>query len=110
MSKKENVLLGRTEVRFRLSHANEPTPRRDAVREKLASTLAVNKGTIVIDNMDTDFGRAATAGLARIYPNPEAAKKQERWYLLKRNAFEGIGEKRKKAAAPAQAPAKKGGK
>jgi small subunit ribosomal protein S24e len=110
VSKKENVLLPRTEVRFKASHANEATPKRESVREKLAGALNVKKDTIVVDSMDSDFGRALTAGYARIYKTADEAKKHERWYLLKRNNFEGIGEKKKKVEAPKAAKPKKGGR
>ncbi|HVL87010.1 MAG TPA: 30S ribosomal protein S24e [Candidatus Thermoplasmatota archaeon] len=109
VSKKENALLKRTEVRFAASHANEPTPKRDAVREKLAGLLSVKKEAIVVDAMESDFGRATTTGYARVYANADEAKKQERWYLLKRNGFD-VGEKRAKAAAAPAASAKKGGR
>ena len=106
IEQKKNPLLARTEVRFQLHHTGEKTPTRDQVREKLAGQLNSKKGLIVIDSMNSAFGRSATRGYARVYDAQEALAKNEPHYLLKRNKLEDLKPKKAKKEA---APAAKGG-
>jgi small subunit ribosomal protein S24e len=102
--KKANPLLARTEVRFVVHHVNEKTPTRDAIREKLAAQLGGKKGNVVVDSMNSVFGRATTKGYARMYDTPEHLAKNEPHYILKRNKLEELKPKKvKKEAAPAAA-------
>ncbi len=94
ISKKENPLLKRTEVRFRAIHMGAATPKRDDVREKLAATLNANKGVVVVDNMVSRFGRGETLGWAKIYKSQEAIPVVERSYLLKRNKLDSLSVKK----------------
>lgn len=106
--KKENPLLGRSEVRFVVRHPNEKTPSRDQIREKLAAQMSSKKGHIVVDSMASEFGVGATRGYARIYGTPEALAKNEPHYILKRNKLEELKPKKeKKVAAPAAKAAPK---
>ena len=102
--KKQNPLLGRWEVRFVVQHPNEKTPSRDAIREKLAGQLNAKKGNVVVDSMNSVFGKATTRGYARIYDSPEQIAKNESHHILKRNKLEELKPKKvKKEAAPAAA-------
>ena len=83
--KKEQPLLARIEVSFRVKHPNESTPKREEVRAELAEKMNVTKGCIVIDNMKADFGKSETAGLAKIYKTENDAKTIERKHILVRN-------------------------
>ena len=83
--KRENRLLDRTEVRFIVHHANQPTPRRENVREELSKALKVQKDRVVVDHMNSSFGVHDTVGYAKIYSKKEIALEVEREYLLKRN-------------------------
>lgn len=85
VSRKENMVIGRTEVAFKAVHSNERTPKRTEIKEKLAELLNVNKGNVVVDNMKSDFGRAESTGYVKIYKNVEDGKGLERDYILKRN-------------------------
>ena len=105
--KKANALLGRTEVKFRISHLGEATPTRENVREKLAGLLGAKKGLIVVDEMHSSFGKGETRGYARVYENQETIGKSEPLHLLKRNKLEELAPKERKTSAPA---AKAGGK
>ena len=101
VSKDENQLLERTEVKFRASHANEGTPQREAVREKLASMLKVPKERVVVDSMESEFGRMATVGYAKVYKSKEAAMKYEREHILIRNKLkQKPGTEKKGSTAP----------
>ena len=83
--KRENRLLDRIEVRFIVHHANQPTPRRENVREELSKTLKVQKDRVIVDHMNSSFGIHDTVGYAKIYSKKEIALEVEREYLLKRN-------------------------
>lgn len=87
--KKENPLLERTEVNFSVEHEGASTPTRDEIRTQLAGTLGVKKDTVIIDRMNTEFGRHTTIGYAKVYNSVESAKKFEKEYLLARNKLEG---------------------
>lgn len=106
--RKQNPLLGRWEVRFVVHHPNEKTPSRDQIREKLAGQMSGKKGNIVVDSMNSVFGKGTTKGYARVYDDPAVLAKNEPHYLLKRNKLEELKPKKvKKEAAPAAKAAPK---
>jgi small subunit ribosomal protein S24e len=86
VSKRENPLLNRTEVYFKVEHPNEKTPKRDAVRGKVAEALKVRREQVVIDYMKSEFGMPVTKGYAKVYKKPEDIEKIEREHIKKRNA------------------------
>ena len=97
ISKKENPLIGRLEVNFKVSHPKEITPGRKTVRDEIASLLKVKKDTIVIDNMKPQFGKPETIGYAKVYKSKNDALQMETKAVLKRNALlEETKEKAKK--------------
>ena len=94
IEKKESPLLSRIEVSFRIKHPKESTPKRNEIRDELATQINVKKNCVVIDNMKPVFGKAETIGFAKIYSSDKEAKELERTHILKRNKFE-IGESKK---------------
>lgn len=98
-SKKENALLQRTEVRFSAEHNAEPTPTRDAVRTAIASALGASKERVIIDNMETEYGKGLSIGYAKVYESDESLKKTESRHMLVRH---GLAEKKTKAKAAAK--------
>jgi len=114
VSKKENQLLDRTEVKFRAVHEKEGTPQREAVREKLSSLLKAPKERVIVDSMESEFGKTETVGYAKVYKTKEAAMKYEREQILVRNKLKEKVKVEKKAPAAASkkaaaAPAPKAG-
>jgi len=99
LSKKENELMDRTEVKFKAVHPKEGTPQRDAVREKVAAMLKASKERVIVDSMDSEFGKTETIGYAKVYKNKEAAMKFEREPILIRNKLKEKKKAEKKAAA-----------
>jgi len=99
VSKKENELLDRTEVNFKAMHPKEGTPQREAVREKLATMMKATKDRVIVDSMDSEFGKMETVGYAKVYKTKEAAMKFEREYVLVRNKLKEKAKVEKKAAA-----------
>lgn len=107
IDQRQNPLLNRKEIKFKILHPKEPTPNRDSARDKIASMSNAKKEQVIIDSLDTTFGKSETTGYAKVYPSKEEAMKNERDYELKRNRQIDDG-KGKKAAAPAPAPAAEG--
>ena len=104
VSKKDNVLLGRTEVRFRIAHVKEKSPDRDSVREKLSAILNEKKDNVIIDSMKAQFGKAECLGYAKVYKTKEGAMRVERDRTLVRNKLK---ERKAKAAKEKTAAPKK---
>ena len=100
ISKKDNVLLGRTEVRFRIAHVKEKSPDRDSVREKLAAILNEKKDHVIIDSMKVQFGKPECLGYAKIYKSKENAMRVERDRTLVRNKLKEKKVKVKTEKAP----------
>ncbi len=94
VSKKENPLLGRLEVNFKITHPREVTPKRKEVRDEIATLLKVQNDKVVIDHMNTDFGRPETLGYAKVYKSKEDALQIETKAVLKRNKL--LEEKKEK--------------
>lgn len=110
VNKKENPLLKRTEVRFRVTHPKEKTPQRLTVRDKLAATVGGSPQATIIEYLRTRFGASLTEGYAKIYDSAETAKKTEPQHLLRRHGLvEAKAEAKpgeKPAPKPEKAPAK----
>jgi len=85
ISKKENPLMRRTEVRFKLTHPKEGTPRREAVRDNIAKLMNVPKERVIIDHLTSEFGKVETVGYAKIYISSKDAVEIEQKYILVRN-------------------------
>lgn len=105
VSKDENQLLERTEVRFKATHLKEGTPQREEVRDKIASLMKVQKERVIVDSMQSEFGKMETFGYAKVYKTKDAAMKYEREHILVRNKLKEKAAPAKKSA-PAEAPAK----
>lgn len=106
LEKKQNNLMNRIEIRFKISHPKETTPNRDSAREKMAALVNVKKEQVIIDSLDTKFGVNETTGYAKVYPTKEEAMKIERDYQLIRNKLKEKKEKKADGAKPAKAEAK----
>ncbi len=104
VAKRENPLLKRTEVRFRVTHPNEMTPGRAVLREALAKVLHATRDIVVVDFSQSEFGRSASRGYAKVYKSKEDAEKVERKHILVRNGLREAEKKVEKVKAPKPAP------
>lgn len=106
VSKNENQLLERLELKFKALHPNEGTPNREDIREKIAAMVKVSKERVVVDSMRSEFGRNETVGYAKAYKTKDAAMKYEREHVLVRNKLKEKVKVDKKAGAakPAATP------
>ena len=87
LSRRENPLLDRVEIEFRTRHSSEPTPTRDALREEIAKIAKAKKDLVIIDRMDSDFGRPETSGYAKVYKSMDRILSVERKHILIRNGL-----------------------
>jgi len=86
ISKKENPLLKRTEIRLRAEHVqNGSTPPRLEVRKSLAKTLKEKTDRVFIKKLKTKTGTHAAIGLAYVYESVKQAELIEPEYIIKRN-------------------------
>jgi small subunit ribosomal protein S24e len=87
ISKKENPLLKRKEVKFQVEHGPKgKTPARLDVKRSLAVALQVNDKLVFIKRMKTLTGTSIAVGVANAYETAEQAKIIEPEYIIKRNS------------------------
>ena len=93
----ENQLLRRKEVTFKLEHKEEgASPSREEARSALIKALKCSQNLLVIDKMNTEFGKRETVGYAKVYESEDRLKEIEREHIIKRNfASSGSGEAKK---------------
>ncbi|MGQ0798402.1 MAG: 30S ribosomal protein S24e [Methanobacteriota archaeon] len=112
IDRRDNPLLKRVEVTFKVVHKAEPTPTRDALRAELARALKATKDVVVVDGAASTFGRYETHGYAKVYKTMEHALAVERRHILVRNKLveaeakpaEGAPAKPAKPAPPKKEP------
>jgi len=86
----DNHLLKRKEVFFRLKHDEKSetkgaSPSRAQARDVLIKKLRCKPNLLVIDKMQTEFGKRETVGYAKVYENEERLKEIEQEYIIRRN-------------------------
>ncbi|MGC8565178.1 MAG: 30S ribosomal protein S24e [Thermoplasmata archaeon] len=91
IEKKENPLLHRTEINFRIRFQRERTPSRADVRNMMAKNFSSELERVIIDHMRTSFGLHMVTGYCKIYENVDFAKRIEPDYILIRH---GLKEKK----------------
>jgi ribosomal protein S24E len=87
VSTKENPLLKRKEVSFRVEQDPKgKTPARLEVKKALAAKLKVNEEMVFVKKMQTMTGTNIAVGNATAYETVEQAKLIEPEYIIKRNS------------------------
>ncbi len=87
VSRRENKLLNRLEIRFLVRHEKGTTPSRPEIRDGLTKELKLKKGVLVVDSVHSQFGKREAAGYAKVYDSVEEARRLERPHVLKRNGL-----------------------
>jgi small subunit ribosomal protein S24e len=95
VEERKNPLLKRTEYRFEIGHVAAATPKRDEVRQALATALKVPKDRVIVERMHAKFGTPLSVGEAATYASKDAALATVREHILIRN-----GLKAKPSATP----------
>ncbi len=87
VSTKENPLLKRKEVDFRVEHGPKgKTPSRLDVKKAIAAELKINDEMVFIKKMRTMTGTNSATGIANVYETKEQAIFIEPEYIRKRNS------------------------
>jgi len=87
LSKKQNPLLKRREVQFKVEHGPKgKTPGRLELKKALAAELQVKEELVFVKKMRTLTGTNTTVGEANAYDTAAQAKLIEPEYILKRNS------------------------
>ena len=86
VSSKNNPLLKRKEVQFRIEHGPQAkTPARLEVRKALAAELKVDEEVVFVQEMRTLTGMSTAVGSANVYEKAEQGKLVEPEHIMKRN-------------------------
>ena len=96
---KENTLLDRREVRFKVYYSG-PTPDRMTVREGLIRKLGCDPELTVLDKVESEQGRTVASGYLKVYENIQAMVIEPE-HKIKRN--QGKQEETKEKAPKAKA-------
>ena len=87
VSAKENPLLKRKEVNFKIEHGpQEKTPPRLEVKKAIAAELKISEELVFVEKMRTMTGTSTAVGVANAYETAEQAKLTEPEYIIKRNS------------------------
>jgi ribosomal protein S24E len=88
MSKEQNPLMKRREVKFSVDHSDVGgTPSRAEVSKQLASMLKAKIELVFVKNLETKTGTMVTVGEANVYDSVEQAKFMEPKHIIARNAL-----------------------
>ena len=85
LEKKENKLLHRMEIKFRIIHEKSKTPTREDVKNLIAANMNADKKCVILQYVRTPFGSNESEGYVKIYENVDHALKIEPDYVLLRN-------------------------
>ena len=84
IKEENNELLTRKQLQLKIQH-EATTPARLEVRDKVAADFKIAPERVIIDNMQTAFGKKETTAYVKIYESAEAARQIEQEHILKRN-------------------------
>ena len=90
-SVKENTLLKRKEVRYRVTFSKETTPNRTKIKEIIAKNFSANPELVIVDRNIQETGKHEVIGYSKIYADKKSAMLYEPDYELFRN---GLKEKK----------------
>jgi small subunit ribosomal protein S24e len=87
ITSKDNPLLKRREVQFRIEHGPQSkTPARLEVKKALAAEMKIGEERVFVKDMRTLTGTGTAIGHANAYESAEQAKIVEPDYIVKRNS------------------------
>ncbi|MHC1592933.1 MAG: 30S ribosomal protein S24e [Methermicoccaceae archaeon] len=81
---RENVLLGRRELKFRVSHEGA-TPKRAEVRARLVALFNASNEVLLLESLKPVYGSEQAMGYAKIYDSSERLNEVERDHVILRN-------------------------
>ncbi len=86
-NEKDNKLLHRKELQYRIVFKNEPTPSREKIKELIAKNSGSQKELVVVDKNLQETGLNEVKGYSKIYKDKESALLYEPDYELFRNGL-----------------------
>lgn len=86
LSEKENPLLERREVKFKVIH-DRGSDKIPEIRKRIAAELTLAEDRFVVQNVRTQAGLPESHGLLKIYKTPERMKQVEHKYVLIKNGL-----------------------
>ena len=96
-NRKDNRYLKRIEIKYNICHEGGRTPKREEVKKLLALELKKSENMIIVDSINTKYGKNVSNGYAKIYEDMESMK-IEKDHILKRNLKEQKVEEKKESA------------
>lgn len=82
---KENLLIGRTEITFRIEHFGKGTPNRLDIKKKIAAMQGSDEKLTIIRKLHTTFGSSYVIGQVHIYKNANELQYYEPLHIQVRN-------------------------
>jgi small subunit ribosomal protein S24e len=92
-SRRENKLLHRNEIRYRVTFTGKPTPSKSAIKELIAKNMGVNGELVILDSNIQETGKAEVIGYSKVYLDKDSAMLYEPDYELIRNGLKNKEEK-----------------
>jgi|Deesub1362A_J573_1020465.scaffolds.fasta_scaffold03415_4 small subunit ribosomal protein S24e len=83
-AEKENKLLKRKEISFRVKFEG-PTPKREDVKKKLCAMLGAPENLTVVQSLKGIFGKSECMGFAKVYESEEDLKSTEEEHIIRKN-------------------------
>ncbi len=84
---KDNKLFDRREYVIEVEHPGEATPKRDEVKEAIATMLNVPKENLILKKIESTFGLPKTIVYVRYYKDINVALQVENKHILRRNGL-----------------------
>jgi small subunit ribosomal protein S24e len=92
-SQRENKLLHRNEIRYRVTFTGKATPSKTAIKELIAKNMGVNGELVILDSNVQETGKAEVIGYSKVYLDKASAMLYEPDYELIRNGLKAKEEK-----------------
>ena len=75
--KQDNSLLSRMEITLEIDFVNEPTPKKEDIKKKIAASEKADEKLVVVKSMETSFSSGKADVIVHIYKSEEELKKTE---------------------------------
>jgi small subunit ribosomal protein S24e len=102
----ENKLLDRKEIEATVQFTGATPPRKE-IKSTICGKVGVNPDFVVLRSVESSFGLRRLKVFAHAYASPEALRKNEPRYILKREGMISEEEAKKEAAKKEAAKAAK---
>ncbi|MBY9002693.1 MAG: 30S ribosomal protein S24e [Candidatus Lokiarchaeota archaeon] len=85
VEEKKNLLIERTEVKFRIEHFGSGTPNRLEIKKKIAALKNANELLTIVHKIQTHYGSTHDIGVVYIYDNIKELQFFEPFHIQVRN-------------------------